>query len=169
MYDKAMEAIEKNLLFQSKPNQLYYFADLKVECAFFKYYLYFKGTRIDHKMDHLACFIAGMYALQSKHEWNPEKATHSVQIAAQIANTCHESYIRTGKTSIRFHDFLIETGIGPESFRFTDQVEAKALRDIDKYYILRPEAIESWFLLWRVTGNEMYREWCWDFVKALDK
>jgi mannosyl-oligosaccharide alpha-1,2-mannosidase len=30
MYDQAMQAIEKNLLFKSKQSQLWYFADMKV-------------------------------------------------------------------------------------------------------------------------------------------
>lgn len=34
MYDQAMEAIEKNLLFHSKQHQLWYFADLKVSVNF---------------------------------------------------------------------------------------------------------------------------------------
>lgn len=52
-------------------------------------------------MDHLGCFIAGMYALQSKNEWQPEKAKHALKVAREIGKTCHESYIRTGK------DFLL--------------------------------------------------------------
>lgn len=88
MYDQAMQAIEKNLLFQSKQNNLWYFAEMK-------------GLRIEHKMDHLACFIAGMFALQSKNEWEPEKAAHALELARQIGKTCHESYIRTGKSNCR--------------------------------------------------------------------
>ncbi|KAI6183141.1 Alpha-1,2-Mannosidase [Aphelenchoides bicaudatus] len=144
MYDQALEGIEKNLLFQSKQNQLWYFAEMK-------------GTRIEHKMDHLACFIAGMYALQSKNEWQPEKAAHALKLAREIGKTCHESYIRTA------------TGIGPESFRFTNDIEARAMRDSEKYYILRPEVIEGWFYLWRVTNDPIYRDWCWAAVQAINK
>ncbi|KAI6232811.1 Alpha-1,2-Mannosidase [Aphelenchoides fujianensis] len=128
MYDDAMAAVEKNLLFHSKQRDLWYFADLK-------------GSRVEHKMDHLACFIAGMYALQSKNEWDPERAAHALRLAREIGKTCHESYIQT------------HTGLGPEAFRFTNDVEAKALRDSERYYILRPEVIEGWFFLWRVTGD----------------
>ncbi|CAI5451553.1 unnamed protein product [Caenorhabditis angaria] len=36
-------------------------------------------------------------------------------------------------------------------------------------YIQRPEVIEGWFYLWRLTGKEMYREWVWDAVQSIDK
>ncbi|KAI6202446.1 Alpha-1,2-Mannosidase [Aphelenchoides besseyi] len=144
MYDEAMVAIEKNLLFHSHNDNLWYFADLK-------------GNRVEHKMDHLACFIAGMFALQSKNEWDPEKAAHSLKLGREIGKTCHESYIRTS------------TGLGPEAFRFTNEVEAKAVRDSERYYILRPEVIEGWFILWRVTGEQKYRDWCWAAAQAIDK
>lgn len=29
------------------------------------------------------------------------------------------------------------------------------------YNILRPESVETFFYLWRITGDEMYREWNW--------
>jgi len=76
-------------------------------------------------MDHLACFIAGLFALQSKHEENSERKTRYLELAERIAHTCHESYIKSA------------TGIGPETFRFSDKVEAEAIRDNEMYYILR--------------------------------
>ena len=38
-----------------------------------------------------------------------------------------------------------------------------------RYYILRPEAIESYFLMWRLTKDQKYRDWGWEMVQALDK
>lgn len=29
--------------------------------------------------------------------------------------------------------------------------------------------MESWFVLFRVTGDEMYRDWGWDFARALER
>ena len=37
-----------------------------------------------------------------------------------------------------------------------------------RYYILRPETVESYFLLWRLTKDPKYREWGWQMVQALD-
>lgn len=45
-------------------------------------------------------------------------------------------------------------------------VEAKAIRTADKYYILRPEVIESYFYMWRITKDPKYREWGWEAVQV---
>lgn len=50
------------------------------------------------------------------------------------------------------------------SIRFSDAVEAKALKSQEKYYILRPETIESYFIMWRLTHDQKYRDWGWDAV-----
>jgi mannosyl-oligosaccharide alpha-1,2-mannosidase len=60
---------------------------------------------------------------------------------------------------------FLASRLGPEGFHFERvDVEAKSLRDNEKYYILRPEAIETWFYLWRSTHDQMYRDWAWDAI-----
>ncbi|RWS12991.1 alpha 1:2 mannosidase precursor-like protein [Dinothrombium tinctorium] len=140
MYIKAIDAIERNLLKRSKSG-LYYFADLKYD-------------RFEYKMDHLTCFAGGMLALGAK--TLPDR-NHHLKIAADITKTCHKSYI------------LTPTRLGPESFKFTNEVEAKAVRPAESYYILRPETIESYFYLWRFTKDPKYRDWAWDAAQAIDK
>ncbi|RZF44821.1 hypothetical protein LSTR_LSTR000773 [Laodelphax striatellus] len=142
MYDDAMQAAIAHML-RTSPSGLSYFSDLKFD-------------RLEHKMDHLACFIGGLLALGANTLKN-QMSDKYMDIAASVTNTCHESYIRT------------KTHLGPESFRFTDSVEAKALRSSDKHYLLRPEVIESYFYMWRLTKDEKYREWGWDAVEALEK
>ncbi|KAL1109899.1 hypothetical protein AAG570_014133 [Ranatra chinensis] len=142
MYDSAMEAVITHML-QTSNGGLMYFSDLKFE-------------RLEHKMDHLACFAGGLLALGAQTLRNTMSDRY-MEIAAGITNTCHESYIRTN------------TKLGPESFRFTEAVEAKAIRSTDKYYLLRPEVIESYFYMWRLTKNQKYREWGWEAVQALEK
>lgn len=46
-------------------------------------------------MGHLTCFAAGMLALGAK-DAPQTKKDHYMALAAEIANTCHESYVRTG-------------------------------------------------------------------------
>lgn len=53
--------------------------------------------------------------------------------------------------------------------RFSEGAEAKALRLQEKYYILRPETFESYFILWRLTHDQKYRDWGWDAVQAIEK
>lgn len=77
-----------------------------------------------------------------------------MEVAKEITKTCHESYIRT------------TTKLGPEAFRFTEGVEARSLKSSEKYYILRPEVVESYFYLYRLTKDNKYREWGWEAVQV---
>lgn len=142
MFDEAMNNMFVHML-KVSPGGLTYFADLKFES-------------VDHKMDHLACFSGGLLALGAKTLQN-EMTDQYRNAAAAITHTCHESYDRSA------------VKLGPEVFRFTESMEAKALRVSEKYYILRPEVIESYFVLWRVTKDPKYRDWGWEAVMALEK
>ncbi|XP_060525128.1 mannosyl-oligosaccharide 1,2-alpha-mannosidase IA isoform X1 [Cylas formicarius] len=142
MFDDAIQAVFKHMLFKSTGG-LTYFGELKFE-------------RVEHKMDHLACFAGGLLGLASKSLAN-ELSTRYMEVAKQLTHTCHESYDRS------------YTKLGPESFRFTEGAEAKALKSGEKYYILRPEVIESYFYMYRLTKDEKYREWAWEAVQAIEK
>lgn len=87
---------------------------------------------------------------------NEERQAYK-DLAIGITNTCHESYIKTA------------TKIGPETFHFNPGNEAKATSDNEKYYILRPEVVEAYFYLWRMTKDNKYREWAWEAAQAIEK
>lgn len=92
-----------------------------------------------------------MYGLASQRmQISSEKAKRWLDLGTEIANTCHESYDRTA------------TKLGPESFHFTNAVEAKAVRVNEKMYMLRPEVIETYFIMWRLTHEQKYRDWGWE-------
>ncbi|XP_070508173.1 mannosyl-oligosaccharide alpha-1,2-mannosidase IA isoform X1 [Chironomus tepperi] len=143
MYDEAMVAIMEHMVRKSSPGGLTYVSDMKFD-------------RLEHKMDHLACFAGGLFGLGARTLQN-QYAEKYMDVAEGITNTCHESYIRA------------YTHLGPESFRFSDAVEAKALKSQEKYYILRPETFESYFIMWRLTHDQKYRDWGWDAIQALEK
>ncbi|KAM6181616.1 mannosyl-oligosaccharide 1,2-alpha-mannosidase IA [Erethizon dorsatum] len=141
MYFDAVQAIETHLIRKSSGG-LTYIAE-------------WKGGLLEHKMGHLTCFAGGMFALGA--EGAPEAlAQHYLELGAEIARTCHESYNRT---------FM---KLGPEAFRFDGGVEAIATRQNEKYYILRPEVIETYMYMWRLTHGPQYRKWAWEAVEALE-
>ncbi|XP_053561359.1 mannosyl-oligosaccharide 1,2-alpha-mannosidase IC [Bombina bombina] len=142
MYYEALEAIETHLIKKSVGG-LTYIAE-------------WRGGILDHKMGHLTCFAAGMLALGAN-DAQAKKKEYYMELAAEIANTCHESYLRT------------ETKLGPEVFRFDSGAEATSTRLSERYYLLRPEVVESYLYLWRLTHNPKYREWGWEIVQALEK
>uniref|UniRef100_A0AAY5EM88 alpha-1,2-Mannosidase n=1 Tax=Electrophorus electricus TaxID=8005 RepID=A0AAY5EM88_ELEEL len=139
MYYSALEAIEANLV-QKSPGGLTYVAE-------------WRGGILDHKMGHLACFSGGMVGIGAD-DSVPEKRQHYLDLAAEITHTCHESYT---------------TKLGPEAFRFDGGAEATGTRLSDRYYILRPEVIESYMYMWRLTHDPKYRQWGWEAVEALEK
>ena len=57
------------------------------------------------------------------------------------------------------------TKIGPESFYF-DSRDATATNPRQRYYILRPEVIEGYFYMWRLTKDPKYREWGWEAAQV---
>ncbi|XP_035478443.1 mannosyl-oligosaccharide 1,2-alpha-mannosidase IA isoform X1 [Scophthalmus maximus] len=142
MYYSALEAIEANLV-QKSPSGLTYMAE-------------WRGGILDHKMGHLACFSGGMIGIGAD-DGAPDKRQHYLDLAAEITHTCHESYTRSA------------TKLGPEAFRFDAGAEATATRLSDRYYILRPEVIESYMYMWRLTHDPKYREWGWEAVEALEE
>ncbi|KAK2586965.1 hypothetical protein KPH14_010940 [Odynerus spinipes] len=142
MYDEAVAAISEHMI-KTSPGKLVYVSDLKYD-------------RPEHKMGHLACFAGGMFALGAKTLEN-EVSDKYMSIAAGLTNTCHESYDRS------------VTKLGPEAFHFIEGNEARSLKNGEKYYILRPETFESYFVMWRLTKDPKYREWGWEAVQALEK
>ncbi|XP_076873997.1 mannosyl-oligosaccharide 1,2-alpha-mannosidase IA [Brachyhypopomus gauderio] len=142
LYYDALKAIETNLIRKSSGG-LTYIAE-------------WKGGLLEHKMGHLTCFAGGMIALGA--DGAPDTNTgHQMELAAEIARTCHESYARTNLK------------LGPEAFRFDGGVEAIATRQNEKYFILRPEVIETYMYMWRFTHDPKYRQWGWEAVQALEQ
>lgn len=41
-----------------------------------------------------------------------------------------------------------------------------ATRLSERYYILRPEVVESYMYMWRLTHDPKYRQWGWEVVKV---
>ncbi|XP_030059885.1 mannosyl-oligosaccharide 1,2-alpha-mannosidase IB isoform X2 [Microcaecilia unicolor] len=142
MYDDAIEAIERHLIRKSNGGLVFVGE--------------WKNGHLERKMGHLTCFAGGMFALGADGSKN-DKAGHYLQLGAEIAHTCHESYDRT------------VLKLGPEAFKFDGGAEAVAVRQNEKYYILRPEVIETYWYMWRFTHDPKYRQWGWEAAQAIDK
>lgn len=42
------------------------------------------------------------------------------------------------------------------------------IKPADVYNLLRPETVESLFVMWRATHNETYRTWGWQIFRAFE-
>jgi len=110
-----------------------------------------KNGRLEKKMDHLVCFVPGMLALGAQHI--PEVHDEHMDLAKRLVRTCYEMYARQ------------TTGLAPEYVRFNGQM---SVVNGGTHNLLRPEAIESVFYLYRFTRDPMYRKWGWRMFLAFE-
>lgn len=146
MYDGAMAGMTGKLLKRSRPSNLLYVADWD------------GGGTVD-KMDHLVCFVPGMLALgafSAAGTAGEANAVRDLTNAKALAYTCWQMYERQA------------TGIAPEFVEFPGGGDLIAAGRAP-FYILRPEAAESLFILHQLTGNPVYREWGWRMFQAIDR
>jgi mannosyl-oligosaccharide alpha-1,2-mannosidase len=119
----------------------------------------------DHKGQHLVCFAGGMLALSGRLF---ENDTHS-DIGRKISDGCAWTYKNA------------PNGIMPEVFSMTacpswseceytqPQSDSSPFTEVnDGRYVLRPEAIESIFYMYRITGERKYQDIAWDMFQAID-
>ncbi|MCP9257010.1 alpha-1,2-Mannosidase [Dirofilaria immitis] len=141
-YNQSIAALEKHLLRYTKPNNFAFVGEIIGENVY------------SPKMDHLACFIAGTLALGSM---NGLQAKH-LELAKDIGKGCRKMYDT-------------KTGLGPEIVYFNvDSSDAQdiSIKYLDAHSLLRPEAIEAWFYLYRATGDKIYQQWGWEAFKAIE-
>ena len=109
---------------------------------------------INQSMDHLSCFVPGWLALGAQKAGSyledPERV---LALADALVHTCYRMY----------RD--MPSRLAPESSRFS----LGKLRADARHNLQRPETVESLFVLWRITGNQKYREWGWDIFEAFEK
>ena len=99
-----------------------------------------KNGREERKMDHLVCFVPGLLALGAQHI--PEHKDEHMALAAKLTETCYNMYSRQ------------KTGLAPEFVTFRGgKINVGA-----RHNLLRPETVESLFLMWRFTKDPKYRE-----------
>uniref|UniRef100_A0A7S4K3S5 alpha-1,2-Mannosidase n=1 Tax=Odontella aurita TaxID=265563 RepID=A0A7S4K3S5_9STRA len=146
MYDKSIQGLHDELVHTSQPSGLTYIAERS-------------GAKLDHKMDHLVCFLSGTLALGAYTDpqgLNSSRAQRDLQTARALAYTCHQMYARQA------------TGISPEIVKFIGNEDFEATTR-DSFYILRPEAVESFFVLNQLTGDPIYREWGWEIFQSIER
>ena len=105
-----------------------------------------------HKMDHLACFVPGMLVLGSQ----GDVAERYLALAKDLSDTCVQMYAGTA------------TGLSPELVNFRDGRDMFT-NDRSAHNLLRPEAVESLFYLYRRTGDETYRAQGWAIFRAFEQ
>ncbi|KAF9092233.1 hypothetical protein BGX27_001866 [Mortierella sp. AM989] len=117
---------------------------------------------IEPEMEHLACFMAGSLAMGSKYFDRPD----DLVLARKVAEGCYLGYSHS------------VTGLGPESMKFEKGRDGKTIisnpntfynpLSSKKEYILRPETIESLWILYRLTGEKKYQDQAWGIFESIE-
>ena len=101
--------------------------------------------------------MGGLYALGMRGAPDVSVKNKYWQNAADLTSTCHKSYTNS------------PSGLGPEEMVFKAGQELTSSNSKGRYYILRPETIESYFYLWRESHDPKYREWAWEAAQAIER
>ncbi|KAI8813187.1 hypothetical protein BJ742DRAFT_735508 [Cladochytrium replicatum] len=96
------------------------------------------------------CFAGGMFALGALARRTGNWTDH-LSLGKRITGSCFESYNST------------RTGLGPELADVSGGFTYASM------WIMRPEAIESIFYMWRFTHDPIYREMGWTIAKNINK
>lgn len=117
------------------------------------------------KMDHLVCFLPGTLALGHAHglESAEQQCSH-LPLALELMETCLAMYSSTS------------TGLSPEIVWFDEPASdgeteygKMRIKSNDRFSLLRPETIESLFILWRVTRDQRWRDEGWKIFQAINQ
>ncbi|KAL4309436.1 hypothetical protein GQ457_01G047140 [Hibiscus cannabinus] len=173
MHEEAMRGVRHLLVQKTIPNELVFVGELP---------LGFNGT-FSPKMDHLVCFLPGTLALGATKGITKEKAMknnlltfedlENLKLAEDLAKTCFEMYSVTA-TGLApeiayFHTKeYFESGLdgGNKSSEYVNDI---VIKQDDRHNLLRPETVESLFVLYRITQDPKYREWGWQIFESFEK
>jgi len=118
------------------------------------------GSFIRHRMEHLTCFVPGMLALGVKKRGDESrhaaKNKRDLTVAKALTYTCVQMYERQ------------PTGISPEYVNMGRGGDFEVPADAP-WYVLRPEAVESLYILHSITGHPVYRDWGHRIMMNMEK
>eukprot|EP00924_Labyrinthula_sp_SR-Ha-C_P006784 maker-scaffold_8-snap-gene-0.29-mRNA-1 protein AED:0.03 eAED:0.03 QI:410/0.85/0.87/1/0.71/0.62/8/118/478 len=148
-YRKSAKGIIKHLLHTSQPTGLRYIRDLEINVGY------------HDKISHLFCFAPGMFALASHYNTDdPEMKEQDLLVAKQLMYTCYQFYARA------------PSGLSPEYIHINQAIKKENelyIKPGDEDYNLRPEVVESLYILYYVTKNPIYRVWGKNILDSIEK
>lgn len=150
-------------------------------------------------MDHLVCFMPGTIALgatgglplseaRKLSTWGT-KEEEEIILATELMKTCWATYLAT-ETGLAPEITYFELDTPPRMMKdvfppekrlhkiseplYPVDKESSWKKDIkihaqDRHNLQRPETIESLFYMYRITGDEEYRQWGWEMFKSFVK
>ncbi|CAG8240687.1 unnamed protein product [Penicillium salamii] len=121
----------------------------------------YNNGNYDLNSQHLTCFDGGSFLLGG----TVLDRQDFIDFGLKLVHGCEATYNQT------------LTGIGPDAWGWDPKrvpSDQKAFYEKAGFYInsgaydLRPEVLESFYYAYRITGNEIYRDWVWNGFKAIN-
>ncbi|QDS72501.1 hypothetical protein FKW77_000025 [Venturia effusa] len=185
LWEESLAGIKKHLITYSSPSNFTVLAERPSGL----------DNALEPKMDHLVCFLPGTIALSATGGRRVKeaaragkltpKAVENIILAKELMKTCMGMYkvTKTGLapeiTYFNIHSppHMLSQGAltsPPRAVNFDKAPEAEWRKDYiikpaDTHNLQRPETVESLFYMWRITGDEIYREWGWEIFEAFIK
>ncbi|KAI9889053.1 MAG: mannosyl-oligosaccharide alpha-1,2-mannosidase [Vezdaea aestivalis] len=182
MWNEALQGMRKHLLTLSEHANLWILAERPSGLE----------SSLSPKMDHLVCFLPGTIALAATGGAPLSKARKQstwtlqhdadMEMARELMKTCWAMYAGTATglaaeiTHFKIHEPPIRPGDANarktvEKIDASDPADAPWRADIDihaadTHNLQRPETVESLLYMYRITGDEMYREWGWEMFQS---
>jgi mannosyl-oligosaccharide alpha-1,2-mannosidase len=152
MYDASVQGLFSHLARRSLKSNLLYVSQKR-------------GGSLDRKMEHLTCFVGGMLAMGAHTDptsggpgAESERARRDGRAARALAYTCYQMYARS------------PVGLSAEHVTFSTSAQGDDFGyGGTPYYILRPEAAETLYVLHEYTRHPVLRQWAWEMFTAIEK
>ena len=118
----------------------------------------------DNQFQHLSCFTGGMYLLGGRLFHN---RSH-IDIGRRLTDGCVWAY---KNAPLGIMPEIVEMAACPswDPCPYEPTQLSPFTQVGDPKYILRPEAIESVFYAYRITGDSKYQDMAWDMWQAIDQ
>ncbi|KAI9754856.1 MAG: hypothetical protein M4579_004513 [Chaenotheca gracillima] len=191
LYERAFNVAKDNLFFRpmnEKGQDILLSGDVKVSSS--------GSPKLIPRAQHLTCFAGGMVGIgaklfQRKEDlqtakklvdgclWGYESSVTGIMPEILVALPCKD--LKTCPwDEAAWHQALVDRGFRSgsqaetEAEKIANEIEKQRLipgvTDFsDRRYILRPEAIESVFVLYRITGEEYLLDKAWAMFSAIEK
>ncbi|KAG8956302.1 hypothetical protein FRC04_004382 [Tulasnella sp. 424] len=186
MYLTLAQGIIDNLLYISPERELLFATDIDGPGKGSPSYIY----------EHLSCFLPGLFALGAHSlDLSPEEKQLHLWIADGLTQTCYISYADqtsglgpeemqfVRRSTLWYPQYKIwkkssaarQNGAVPPGVKLPKDLKPEKTRGSRDYgnrrdaYLLRPETVESIFIMWRVTGDEVWRERGYEIFKAIER
>ena len=131
-------------------------------------------TKFRGKMEELQCFMPGVLALGSYHailrseDAKKNPTTRPLSEYEKLLISESDKHLKLAHVLLESCVALyaeMPTGLAPESIEFNDN----SWNPKEMKYQLRPETVESLFIMYSLTGNQQYRNWGWNIFESIEK